>query len=88
MLPAIEAALAAEERTNSMSILMPVAAALAEYRAEHGEYPQKLEELVPGILQALPVDLFQAQTARLQTPRERLSPLFDWHERPGRRRQQ
>jgi hypothetical protein len=58
MLPAIEAALAAEERTNSMSLLTPVAAALAAYRAEHGDYPEKLEELVPGILPALPVDLF------------------------------
>ena len=54
MLPAIEAALAAEDRTNSMSLLMPVAAALAEYCAEHGEYPEKLEELVPGILKLYP----------------------------------
>ena len=88
MLPAIEAALAAEERTNSMSLLMPVAAALAEYRAEHGEYPQKLEELVPGILKTSAGRSLSRQTARLQTLRGRLSPLFDRHERPGRHRQQ
>ena len=61
MLPALNAAISAEERANSMLSLAQVAAALAVYRAEHGAYPEKLDELVPGTLAKLPVDIFHGK---------------------------
>lgn len=61
MLPALSAAGAAEERTNSMLSLTQVAAALAVFRADHGAYPEKLDELVPGTLAKLPVDIFHGK---------------------------
>lgn len=61
MLPALTAAVAAEERTNSMLSLAKVEAALTVYRAEHGAYPEKLDELVPGTLAKFPVDIFHGK---------------------------
>jgi hypothetical protein len=60
-LPAVNAATAAEDRANAMLDLVRLAAALAVYRADHGAYPGKLEELVPSVLAALPVDLYNAK---------------------------
>jgi hypothetical protein len=60
-LPAVNAATAAEDRANAMLDLVRLAAALAVYRAEHGAYPDKLDELVPSVLPALPVDLYNAK---------------------------
>jgi type II secretory pathway pseudopilin PulG len=57
-LPAVNAAVAAEDRSNASLELLRLAAALAVYRAEHGSYPERLDELVPGVLDSLPVDLF------------------------------
>jgi hypothetical protein len=48
----------AEDRANAQLDLLQLAAALAVYRAEHGQYPEKLEALVPSVLPAVPVDLF------------------------------
>jgi hypothetical protein len=61
LLPALTAANAAEDRTNSQLSLAQISAALAIYRAEHGAYPKKLDDLVPGILPTLPVDLLHAK---------------------------
>jgi hypothetical protein len=60
-LPAVNAATAAEDRANAMLDLVRLAAALAVYRAEHGAYPDKLDDLVPSVLAALPVDLYNAE---------------------------
>jgi hypothetical protein len=60
-LPAVNAAMAAEDRANATLELVRLAAALAVYRAEHGAYPDKLEELVPSVLEAIPVDLHNAK---------------------------
>lgn len=60
-LPAVSAATAAEDRANSFLELERLAAALAVHRAEHGAYPEKLEELVPGVLEKLPVELYNAK---------------------------
>ena len=54
-------ALAAEDRANAKLELTRLAAALAIYRAEHKRYPEKLEDLVPGILKEPPRDLFHAK---------------------------
>ncbi len=59
--PAVDAALDAQDRANAKLDLLRLAAALAVYRAEHGDYPQKLDDLVPGVLEKLPVDLYHAK---------------------------
>jgi len=52
------ACFAAEDRAHNEMALTCLAAALAVYRAEHGEYPEKLDALVPDVLSELPVDLY------------------------------
>jgi hypothetical protein len=59
MLPAAAAAMNAEDRANTMLDLTRLAAVLAVFRAEHGTYPEKLDELVPGVVDKLPVDLYR-----------------------------
>jgi type II secretory pathway pseudopilin PulG len=60
-LPALNSAMNAQDRGNTTLELTRLAAALAAYRAEHGEYPQQLDDLVPGVLEALPLDLYNAK---------------------------
>lgn len=60
-LPALSAAINAEERANTTLDLEQLAAALAVHRAEHGNYPAKLEELVPSAIEKLPVDLYNSK---------------------------
>jgi hypothetical protein len=43
-----------------------VVCALERYRAEHGEYPEALEALVPKFAAALPTDLYTGQPFRYQ----------------------
>ena len=38
--------------------LVELAAALAVYRADHGDYPDRLEQLIPNVIPGLPVDLY------------------------------
>jgi type II secretory pathway pseudopilin PulG len=61
LLPAMQAANTAEERTRATFALTTLAAALAEYRAEHGKYPVKLDDLTPSILATVPSDLYHAK---------------------------
>ena len=61
MLPAVTAATNAEDRANTSLELTRLAAALAVFRAEHGAYPEKLADLVPGVLERLPVDLYSGK---------------------------
>lgn len=56
--PAVDAALAAQDRANAMLDLTRLAAALAVYRAGKGRYPERLDDLVPGVLEKLPVDFY------------------------------
>ncbi len=60
-LPATRASFEAQDRANTTLALERLAAALAVYRAEHGTYPEKLEDLVPDVLPTLPVDLHHAK---------------------------
>jgi hypothetical protein len=55
-LPALNAAIEAEDRQNTMLELTRLAAALAVYRAEHGAYPASIDELRPQVIERLPVD--------------------------------
>ena len=50
-----------ERRTNTTLQITRLAATLAVYRAEHGGYPEKLDDLVPSLLDKLPVDLYNAK---------------------------
>jgi hypothetical protein len=59
-LPAISAATDAEDRANAAMHLTQLAAALAAYRAAHGAYPEKLDELVPTVLDKMPADIHTA----------------------------
>jgi hypothetical protein len=60
-MPALDLAMGAQDRVNTMLELTRLAAALAVYRAEHGEYPQQLGDLVPGVLEAAHLDLYNAK---------------------------
>jgi hypothetical protein len=57
----VESARNAQDRTNAQLELDRIAAALAVYRAEHDAYPEKLHDLVPSVLEKLPVDLFHGR---------------------------
>ena len=50
--------LTATERGEARLELTRLAAALAVYRADHGEYPADLSALVPAVLPQLPTDLY------------------------------
>jgi hypothetical protein len=49
----------AGDRFTTQRRLVQVGAALAAYRAERGDYPQKLADLAPIYLKAIPVDSYQ-----------------------------
>ena len=57
-LPSLQASSNAQDRSATTSELTRLAAALAVYRARHGEYPDNLAALVPDILPELPLDLY------------------------------
>jgi hypothetical protein len=56
--PHLDSVLYAHERANTKLHLLRLVAALAVYRAEVGAYPDKLDDLVPRVLEKLPVDLY------------------------------
>ena len=58
LLPAVSACSNADDRTEAQRELARVTAALAVYRAEQGEYPEQLSDLVPVVLPNLPIDLY------------------------------
>jgi hypothetical protein len=58
MMPALRAVGQAEDRTKTQDTLVVIGIALARFKAEHGEYPEKLEQLVPGVLATVPKDSF------------------------------
>lgn len=60
MLPAIHAAVNAEDRGQTQLELAQVATALAIYKLQHGQYPETLDALSPEILEKVPEDLFAA----------------------------
>jgi hypothetical protein len=59
--PALRAYVAAHQRDEANMTLVRVAAALAVYRTEHGDYPAALDDLTrTGVLSKLPDDPFTA----------------------------
>jgi hypothetical protein len=57
----------AEQRGTAMARLSVLGYGLAAYRAEHGEYPRQLEQLVPDYLPELPMDPFNDKPFSYQT---------------------
>lgn len=64
MLLGFGAARRAEIHAEMFEQLEPVALAIGAYRAEHGEYPQTLNLLVPDYLADIPVDIFSQEPIR------------------------
>ena len=60
--PGYRGVFAAEDRTKIKLQLLDVACDLALYRAENGQYPEKLAALVPKFLPSLPTDPFSTGT--------------------------
>lgn len=58
LLPAVSAAVDAEDRSLMEAQLTDLAFALAAYRADHGSYPAKLADLVPKYVSKVPKDMF------------------------------
>lgn len=56
LLPALKAAVDAEDRDASSMGLVRIAAALAVHRADHDAYPEALTELAPSVLADIPHD--------------------------------
>jgi len=64
LLPALSAAVKAEDRAMAYSSMSQVALALAAYRAEDGAYPAHLTQLCPKYLAAVPEDPFSTGPLR------------------------
>lgn len=66
LLPAslIDSVLKPTARTVTMQRLAYTATALLRYRLQHGDYPDTLEELVPGFMPSVPLDPMDAQPLR------------------------
>jgi hypothetical protein len=64
LMPAVQAAMNAEDRGTVNGSMVPVAFALATYRADHKSYPTDLAALVPQYLPAIPEDLFSGGPLR------------------------
>jgi len=58
LLPAIDRLQTAADRCEQAQVNLHLAFALAAYHRDNGNYPPKLEELVPKYMPAIPVDLF------------------------------
>ena len=56
-----KSAIEMQDRANTDLELTRLAAALAVFRAEHGQYPAKLTDLVPRLIRRLPVDHYNAK---------------------------
>ena len=53
-----------QERAEMALRLTQVALALNAHRTEQGDYPETLEALTPGYIEAIPADLFTGQSPR------------------------
>jgi hypothetical protein len=58
LLPALSAAMCAEDRSIMQSGMNDLAFALAQYKADQGAYPAKLDDLSPKYASEFPKDVF------------------------------
>jgi hypothetical protein len=61
MMPAIRRAVDVHDIAAARLSLAKASVALAAYRAEEGEFPDRLEALVPGVLKAVPMDVWSGR---------------------------
>jgi hypothetical protein len=61
LMPAVRRMQQAEDRSEQTQRNLHVAFALAAYKADHGRYPMKLEQLTPKYLARVPGDLFSGK---------------------------
>lgn len=62
--PAMEGAFAAAARVEARNRTAATALAAERYRRQHGRFPEKLEQLTPKFLPAVPTDPFDGQPLR------------------------
>jgi hypothetical protein len=70
--PALGEAFIATARNIAQRDLVLVAIAAERYRLKHGQPPEKLADLVPEFLSAVPTDPFDGQPLRLKADGEQL----------------
>jgi hypothetical protein len=61
LLPSVRGALGRERRANMYHRIEMTTLALACYKAQHGHWPEGLDELVPSLLKEVPQDAFTGQ---------------------------
>lgn len=62
LLPVSSLLFQVEDRSITQLELTRLAAALAVYRAEQDEYPEQLADLIPSVLEKLPLDLYSGKS--------------------------
>ena len=77
-MPNIRRALDRSIKTEVQRQLALAAIGLERYRLRHGRYPEKLEELVPGILPAVPVDFGDGKPLRYKRAGEQYELWSVW----------
>jgi hypothetical protein len=70
LLPATAAGFRAEDRLLLFALMDQTAFALAAYRADHGDYPETLDELVPKYVDEIPDDIFAEKPTPIRYRRE------------------
>jgi hypothetical protein len=70
LLPATKPSFGAEDRLRLMAKMDGTALALAAYRADHGHYPERLDELMPKYIAEIPDDVFAEKPTPIRYRRE------------------
>jgi hypothetical protein len=69
-MPALHATQNARDRIELEVEMDRVACALGIYRSDHGEYPEKLDQLMPKYITAIPDDTFAGEPTAIRYRRE------------------
>lgn len=72
LIPAVANVGDSYDRRQTRQQLLDVLLAAADYRCEHGEYPQTLDELVPTRLPTVPLDLYTGQSLQYRRDEQTL----------------
>jgi hypothetical protein len=66
LIPAVDKCAAVAAETDAAHRLARLAVAVTAYRAKHGNYPDRLEDLAPAVIPHIPVDPFDGKPLRLK----------------------
>ena len=72
MVPALSAAMTTAADSDARHRLAMLGLAMARYHAEHKEYPDRLEDLVPDYLAEVPVDPFDGEPLKMHVADDRI----------------